>query len=441
MDVLDLLSSLVSFQTVNDPSKGEMPSRDCPAFIQSTLQSWGIDSEIIEHNGAYAVVGEIGEGLPKVMVMAHFDVVPVSKDEWHYEPFKLTVEGDKAYGRGSVDDKGNVASLMFALKELKEKPLNGKVLFAFTGDEETGGLTALHIAQQLHDSEKLPSFLINADGTGMIPIVRRRKGFGVTVSLPSRKKMVKGNVYEQTFDIRTPVVETRHAAYFLPGVDTHPLIAASQFLRESDCEAVSLAGAFLKSNVVPGKVTLTYVKHDNDAQSEVEVDESLTQLLRAVIPLVRAPIKAEKYSDFGVSITPNLYSLDGFKHSLYLDIRAMSYDNKDIEQTIKEILSYNLPEAEVSFGNKDKAGFLFTDPHEPFVQTVLDVLKEHGEPAKAVEGAGAADSRYFTPLGVKAIDFGPKGGNVHGPNEYVEVPSLKKLPHVYVQIIDKLLSL
>jgi len=48
----------------------------------------------------------------------------------------LTVEGDKAYGRGSVDDKGNVASLMFALKELKEKPLNGKVLFAFTGDEE-----------------------------------------------------------------------------------------------------------------------------------------------------------------------------------------------------------------------------------------------------------------------------------------------------------------
>jgi len=35
----------------------------------------GIDSEIIEHNGAYAVVGEIGEGLPKVMVMAHFDVV------------------------------------------------------------------------------------------------------------------------------------------------------------------------------------------------------------------------------------------------------------------------------------------------------------------------------------------------------------------------------
>jgi len=253
--------------------------------------------------------------------------------------------------------------------------------------------------------------------------------------------MTKGKLEEQTFEIRTPVVETRHAAYFLPGVDTHPLIAASQFLRETDYEAVSLTGAFLKSNVVPGTVTLTYVKPEQGTQSEVEVDENLTKLIKAVVPLVRAPIKAEKYSDFGVSITPNMYTFDGERHSLSLDIRAMSHDNQDIESTLKEVLSYNLPDAEVDFGNKEKAGFLFTDPKEPFVQTVLQVLKENGERAKAVEGAGAADSRYFTPLGVKAIDFGPKGGNVHGPNEYVEVSSLKKLPHVYVQIIDKLLSL
>jgi len=33
------------------------------------------------------------------------------------------------------------------------------------------------------------------------------------------------------------------------------------------------------------------------------------------------------------------------------------------------VLSYNLPDAEVDFGNKEKAGFLFTDPKEPFVQT------------------------------------------------------------------------
>ncbi|WP_366515055.1 hypothetical protein [Palaeococcus sp. (in: euryarchaeotes)] len=28
------------------------------------------------------------------------------------------------------------------------------------------------------------------------------------------------------------------------------------------------------------------------------------------------------------------------------------------------------------------------------------------------------DPKFFTPYCVEAIDFGPKGGNIHGPNEY-----------------------
>jgi len=56
--------------------------------------------------------------------------------------------------------------------------------------------------------------LINADGTGMIPIVRRRKGFSVTISVPTAKKMTKGKLEEQTFEIRTPVVGNENAAYF-----------------------------------------------------------------------------------------------------------------------------------------------------------------------------------------------------------------------------------
>lgn len=441
MDVVDLLSTLVSFPTVNDPGKGLMPARDCPQFIANTLSSWGIENEIIEHDGTYAVCASIGTGKPKVMAMAHFDVVPVSVEEWSYEPFKLTIKGDKAYGRGSVDDKENVASLMLALKALKDKSLHGKVICAFTGDEETGGRMASFIADKLQEENSLPSFLINADGTGMVPIVRRRKGFGVNISLPAKTVTVKGAVKEKTFEIRTPIVETRHAAYFLPGVDTHPLIAASQFLRETDFQAIQLSGAFLKSNVVPGKVVLTYVDETVGSERDVNVDENLTALLKAVVPLIKAPIKPDKYSDFGVSITPNMYSFEQERHVLYIDIRAMSNSNSDIEKTISEVISYNLPEAEVSFGNKDKAGFLFTDPKEPFVKTVLSVITQHGEKVKAVEGAGAADSRYFTPLGVKAIDFGPKGGNVHGPNEYVEIPSLKMLPQVYTEILENLLAL
>ena len=116
MDVVELLSELVKFDTTNDPTKGIRPSKECPRFILDTLYSWGIEAELIEKGGYYAVYGEIGEGNPKILFMAHFDVVPVNREEWETEPFELTIRGNRAYGRGSADDKGNVASIMLALR-------------------------------------------------------------------------------------------------------------------------------------------------------------------------------------------------------------------------------------------------------------------------------------------------------------------------------------
>jgi succinyl-diaminopimelate desuccinylase len=436
MDVLELLSRLVAFETVNNPARGIRPSRDCPASIRDTLASWGIESELIERDGYYAVYGEIGKGKPKLLFMAHFDVVPVNREEWETDPFKLTVKGDSAYGRGSADDKGNVASIMLALKELSKEKLDGKILFTFTGDEEIGGRMAMHLAEKLAGEGKLPKYMVNADGIGMKPIIRRRKGFSVTVRVPSKKTIVKGAIKRETIMIRTPVLETRHAAYFLPGVDTHPIIAASHFFRSREAFAVSLEGKFLKGNVVPSEGSLTYVVPGEG--EEVEADLGLTRLLRAVVPFVRAPIKAEKYSDYGVSITPNLYFFEEGVHTLKFDVRAMSRSKDEIERAMREVAEFNLPEAEVEVATNEKAGYLFTHPEEKIVRVTLEVLEELGENAEPVEGPGAADSRFFTPYGVKAIDFGLRGGNIHGPNEYVEVDSLRKMPALYAEVARRL---
>ncbi|ASJ06622.1 peptidase [Thermococcus pacificus] len=438
MEVLELLSELVSFETVNDPARGIKPSKDCPRFIMDRLSEWGIESRLLERDGYYAVYGEIGEGKPRLLFMAHFDVVPVNPAEWETDPFRLTVEGNRAYGRGSADDKGNVASIMLALRELSRERLNGKVLFAFTGDEEIGGRMAMHIAEKLSKEGKLPEYMINADGIGMVPIIRRRKGFGVMLRIPSERVRVKGRLREKTFRISTPVVETRHAAYFLPGVDTHPMIAASHFLRSRNALAVSLEGSFLKGNVVPGEVRLKYIEPGEGG--DVEVDLGLTRLLKAIVPLVRAPIKTERYSDYGVSITPNLYTLEGGEHVLRIDVRAMSRSKEDIERAMREVVEFNLPGAELTVMTNEKAGYLFTQPGERIVRVMLEVLEGEGERAEPIEGPGAADSRFFTPYGVRAIDFGPRGGNIHGPNEYVEVDSLEKMPRIYKGVALRLLG-
>ncbi|AIF69252.1 peptidase [Palaeococcus pacificus DY20341] len=435
--MLELLKELVAFETVNDPSKGKRPSKECPLFIKDTLESWGIESELAEREGYYAVYGEIGVGEPKIMFMAHFDVVPVNLEEWKTDPFKLTIIGDRTYGRGSADDKGNVAAVMLALKELARKDLKGKVLFAFTGDEEIGGRMAMHMAEMLKEEGNLPKYQINADGIGMNPIIRRRKGFGAVVEVPPGRVKIKGGLKERTFKISTPIVETRHAAYFLPGVDAHPLIALSHFLRSSNALAVKIEGKFLKSNVVPSEVTLTYV--EPNGADEIEADLGLTTLLKTVVPLVRTPIKAEKYSDYGVSITPNIYRFEDGMHKLYIDVRAMSHSPENIKSAFEEVLKFNLPNARLIFKNNPRAGYLFTSPESPLVKAILKTLEGFGERVKLIEGPGASDSRYFTPYGVEAIDFGPRGGNIHGPNEYAEVKSLKILPKVYEKIALELL--
>ncbi len=42
-------------------------------------------------------------------VGSHMDVVPANPEGWERDPFTLSVEGDKLYGRGTTDCLGHVA--------------------------------------------------------------------------------------------------------------------------------------------------------------------------------------------------------------------------------------------------------------------------------------------------------------------------------------------
>lgn len=82
-EALELLKELVSIPTVNDPSKGLKPSKEAAEYILEWLQKNEVDAEIVESNGYYSVYEVLGEK-PKVMLMAHYDVVPVVYERWKY---------------------------------------------------------------------------------------------------------------------------------------------------------------------------------------------------------------------------------------------------------------------------------------------------------------------------------------------------------------------
>lgn len=437
-EILDLLGRLVEINTVNDPRRGVKPSKEAALFIRDWLLDNGLEPEIIESNGYYTVFGSIGSGDPVLLVMAHCDVVPFNREEWSYEPLKLTVVDGKAYGRGALDDKSNVAALLLVLRELSKMKLEGRVFYAFTGDEETGGMHgAAVVAEKLASQNMIPKYLLNADGYGMKMITRRRKVFNIIVSVPEKKVKVKGSVRKTVFEAYYPVAQHSHAAYFIAGADSHPLITASVMFRKTGCLARRLEGSFVKTNVVPRSITVEYV--EEDAGEDRWADEGLTKLLKAIIPLTRVPLRTEKPSEYGVSITPNIYMHEEGKHTIILDIRAMVSEAKSIEESFKNIINEVLPEAEIEVQDPG-GGYQYTPASSLLVKALSKALQEEGEKPETAEGAGASDSRHFTPLGVEAVDFGPRGGGVHGVDEYVDVKSLEKLPSIYLRTIRALLS-
>lgn len=91
------------------------------------------------------VFGRVGPpGGRRLVLVGHVDVVPVGDlATWTHDPWAGERDGDRLYGRGAVDMKGGVASILGAVQALVgaglADRLEGEVLVAIVPSEEDGG--------------------------------------------------------------------------------------------------------------------------------------------------------------------------------------------------------------------------------------------------------------------------------------------------------------
>jgi acetylornithine deacetylase/succinyl-diaminopimelate desuccinylase-like protein len=116
------------------------------AWVCALIRAAGGDCEIVDWHGQPLAIGEIrastnADIAPTVLCYGHFDVQPPDPLElWDSPPFEPEVRDGYLYGRGAVDDKGQLYMLLAAARELAqagELPVN--VRFCCDGEEETGG--------------------------------------------------------------------------------------------------------------------------------------------------------------------------------------------------------------------------------------------------------------------------------------------------------------
>ena len=107
------------------------------------MRAAGLSGEVLETAGHPVAYGEwLGApGAPTILIYGHHDVQPADPLElWTSPPFAAAVRDGKIYGRGSVDDKGqvlmHVAALEAHLRVNGSLPINVKVIVE--GEEEIG---------------------------------------------------------------------------------------------------------------------------------------------------------------------------------------------------------------------------------------------------------------------------------------------------------------
>jgi len=122
----------------SDPPGGELPAVE---YLRRVLEAEGIETKTFatDPKRPNLVARLRGNGTKRpLLIMAHTDTVNVDPKKWKHPPFSATREGEHIYGRGTVDDKDNVAAGLMTMLLLKRTkvPLDRDVIFLAEAGEE-----------------------------------------------------------------------------------------------------------------------------------------------------------------------------------------------------------------------------------------------------------------------------------------------------------------
>jgi acetylornithine deacetylase len=169
----ELLARLVAFDTTSH--KTNIP---LIRFVEEYLAGHGIESARVptpdgEKASLFATIGPSGEG--GIALSGHTDVVPVTGQSWHTDPFTLTERDGRLYGRGSCDMKGYLACVLAMVPQLRARKLKVPFHIAFSYDEETGCTGVRPMIAEFGRSLPVPRLVFVGEPTTMT-VVDAHKG-------------------------------------------------------------------------------------------------------------------------------------------------------------------------------------------------------------------------------------------------------------------------
>lgn len=327
-----------------------------------------------------------GGGGRSLILQGHVDVVPATPlAHWTRDPWGGEIEAGLLYGRGAADMKAGISAIVFAVRALKEAGAQpaGNVLLDFVIEEECTGNGALASLERHSRATSTPV----ADAA-LIP-----EPFGQT------RLVAQVGVLWARLKVRG---------------------AAAHVLGASGPQAVN---AVQKAQIVIAAIN--ELERQANARPRTPLWRDLTHPLNYNVGTIAAgdwpsTVPAECTLEVRLSVFPG-ESLEEARQRFESGILSVCQED--------EWLAAHPPE--ITFFAFNAEGFELSGG-EQFLEA-LGAAHERllGRPLEPYISTATTDARYYNLYyGVPATCYGPTGGNLHAPDEWVDLDSVREVTKV-----------
>lgn len=196
------MEPLLAFRSVSTDKQYQKEIDHLVKWLSQKFEDHDFKVQSIEGYGNPLLVAEyqVSAQLPTVLIYGHYDVQPAEIEEgWESDPFRLAVRQNRVFGRGIVDNKGQVGvHIATVFKLIDQNKLRYNVKFLLEGDEETGSGNMEGFVSNYQDL-LAADFVLISDGEVVagLPVMERgfRGSFNSTLTVRTAKMDVHSGMF------------------------------------------------------------------------------------------------------------------------------------------------------------------------------------------------------------------------------------------------------
>jgi carboxypeptidase PM20D1 len=436
------LAAAIRFQTVSYGDGVKEKEKDAAleqmrAWMETTYPAFhrAAKRDVIGESLLFTWEGK-NPNLPPVLLMAHMDVVPVvpgSEKDWAHAPFSGYIGEGFVWGRGAIDDKGSLISILEAAEALASSGFTPErtIMFAFGQDEEVGGGEGngqiaktlagrgMHFAWVLDEG----SSILNQPYPGVSqPVAFLATGEKGYLSLTLIAHGIGGHSARPSTNLALP-----RLAKALLAVMDHPFVSDLDSTQRAKL-AVLATYANFPQRIVLSNLWLTKRLVMRNMSAVPDVAATLHTTISPT--MLQAGVKENVIPPSGTAVINfRLHARDTIQSVMSHVKDAIADPAVDIAAR-KETLS-------------EASKVVATD--SPAYRYVAGVLSQSfGVPVAPETMTGATDSRHYLGLADAVLRSRPFHadpidlGRVHGTNERVAVDALAPIAAVYMRLMQEL---